>query len=198
MQLHTPLDEVLTTRTGLRVLRVLLSALDRTWTGTELATSAGSSPPQALEALKRLERIGLVRRTTAGRAHLWSLVSEHVLATPLRSLLSLEAGLPELFLRDIREALEPLPLRRALLFGSVARRTETNDSDVDLLLELNHAASEEAVQTALTPIVMRFIRRYGVVLTPILYSRHVAAHPPNPGLMRAIERDGISLLKAPA
>ena len=166
MRLHTPLEDLLTTRTGLRVLRVLVLSPERPWTGRELATAAASSPPQTLKALKQLERIGLVRRITAGRAHLWHLTEDHVLASPLRSLFSFEASLPELFLRELRAALKSLPLQRAILFGSVARGTETGDSDVDLYLELNDFGSEEGVQAALTPIVVKFIRRYGIVLSP--------------------------------
>ena len=141
---------------------------------------------------------GWCRRTTAGRAHLWRLTAEHVFVNPLRSLFSFESGLPDLFLDELRAALKSLPLQRALLFGSVARGTETSDSDADLYLELSDSASEEAVQAALTPIVVRLIRRYGVVLAPILYSRRVAANPPNPELMKTIEREGVPLLEEPA
>jgi predicted nucleotidyltransferase len=198
MRLHTALEDLLSTRTGLRVLRALVSAPDRSWTGRELATAATASPPQTLEALKRFERLGLVSRCTAGRAHLWRLTAEHVLVGPLRSLVAFEESLPGRFLHDLRAALKHLPLRRAILFGSVARGTETPDSDVDLYLELADSASEEEVQARLTPIVVRFIRRYGVVLSPMIHSTRTARHPPNPELRRAIEHEGIPLLEETA
>lgn len=194
MRLHTPLEDLLSTRTALRVLRVLVSAPDRTWTGRELAAAARSSPPQTLVFLKQLERLGVVWRVTAGRAHVWRLTAEHVLVRPLRSLFAFEESLPELFLAELRSALRHLPLRRATLFGSLARGTATSESDVDLYLELAAAASEEEVQAQLTPIVVRFIHRYGVVLSPIFYWTELKRHPPNPGLMTAIEHDGVPLL----
>ncbi|MCI4351816.1 MAG: nucleotidyltransferase domain-containing protein [Thermoplasmata archaeon] len=194
MRVHAALEEVFSTRTGLRVLRILVSFPDQAWTGRELAAAATSSPPQTLKALKQLERIGLVGRVTAGRAHVWRLTKEHVLLGPVRSLFSFEAGLPEVFLHELRSALKHLPLRRAALFGSFARRTESSDSDVDLYLELNDSATEEVVQAALSPLVVTFIRRYGVVLSPILYSTRTAREPPNPALMKSIEQEGVQLL----
>ena len=195
MRLHAALEDVFSTRTGLRVLRILVSFPDRTWTGRELATAANSSPPQTLQALKQLELAGLVGRVTAGRAHLWHLAREHVLVSAVRSLFAFEAGLPDAFLHDLRAALKPLPLLRATLFGSVARRTETGDSDVDLYLELDDSATEEKVQAALTPIVVAFIRKYGLVLSPILHSTRTTRGPPNPDLMRSIEQEGVQLLE---
>ncbi len=194
MRLHAPFEELLTSRSRLRVLRLLVSSPERSWTGSELARAAATSPPQAIEALRQLERIGLAQRATAGRAHLWHLTADHVLANPFRSLFSFEASLPERFVRELRAAMETLPLRRAILFGSVARGTETSESDVDLFLELNDTASEEGVQAALTPIVVRLIRRYGLVLSPILRSARAAGRPPNPDLMKTIEREGIPLV----
>ncbi len=198
MRLHRVLEDLLSIPTGLRVLRILVRFPGRTWTGRELATAAGSSPPQTLKALKRLEHVGMTWRTTVGRAHLWQLVSEHVLVEPVRSLFSFESKLPEGFQEELRSALKGLPLRKAVLFGSVARGTETNDSDVDLYLELRGSVSDEEIQAALTPIAVRFIHRYGAVLSPIIYSRRAVRNPPNPALLTAIEREGVSLLEESA
>jgi predicted nucleotidyltransferase len=194
MRLHRGLDSVLSTRTSLRVLRALVAVPDRTWTGRELSSVARSSPPQTQEALKQLERLGIVWRATAGKAHLWHLTPEHILVGPLQSLFAFEADLPQSFLDELRSALQRLPLRRATLFGSVARGTETLDSDVDLYLELADPASEDEVQAQLTPIVARFIRRYGVVLSPIVRSSRTRRPYRNPELMQALERDGVPLV----
>ncbi len=194
MRLHNVLEDLLSSTARLRVLRVIARFPDRTWTGRELATAAGSSPPQTLKALKQFERLGIVWRTTAGRAHLWRLVPEHVLVEPLRSLFSFESKLPALFREELRAALKNLPLRKVALFGSVARGTESDDSDVDIFVELGGSASEEEIQTALTPITLRFIRRYGAVLSPLIYSKETARRPPSPALMTAIDREGVQLL----
>jgi hypothetical protein len=198
MRLHQTLDELLSTPTCLRLLRILVRSPERAWTGRELAQAARASPPQTLNALKQFEHLGVVWRVTAGRAHLWRLVSEHVLVKPVRSLLSFEEELPERFLRELRSAVGPLPVRRATLFGSMARGTETSDSDADLYLELSDSGSEEAVQTALTPIVVRFIHRFGVVLSPIVYPSGAPRDLTDRGLKSAIDREGIDLLNGVA
>jgi predicted nucleotidyltransferase len=193
MRIHDAIGDLLSTPTRLRVLRLLVRFPTRSWTGRELAKAAGSSPPQTLESLKQFESLGVVWREVVGRAHVWHLAPDHVLVGPIRSLFSFEASLPSRFVAELRAALGELPLRRATLFGSVARGTETNASDADVFVELRDSASKEGVEAALTAITEDFIRRYGMILSPLVCSSGETPNPRNPALMNAIEREGIQL-----
>jgi predicted nucleotidyltransferase len=194
MRLHAALEDLLSGRTAVKVLRTLVTSEERGWTGRELATVARSSAPQTVEILKRFERIGLVWRSTVGRAHVWHLTSDHALVDPIRTMFDFEKDLPDQFVRELRSELKRLPLRRATLFGSIARGTETDDSDADLYLEPRNPVSESHVQAKLTPLVIRFIKHYGVVLSPIIGSASNKTRLRNPSLMKAIEGEGIELL----
>jgi predicted nucleotidyltransferase len=197
MKLHDVLGEVLATPVHVRALRVLLRTPGRSWTGRELAGVAGSSAPQTLGCLKRFEHLGLVWRTTVGRSHLWQLEQDHVLVKPLRSLFEFESALPDRFRSELRADLRGLPIRKATLFGSMARGNETNDSDADVCLELEDTTSEEQVQESLTPIVQKLIRRWGTSLSPIIYEAGATDGPRCPPLIIAIRQGGVSLHEGP-
>lgn len=198
MRLHQVLGELLGVPARVKVLRALIRPRGAQWTGREMARAAGCSAPQAMKALLQFERLGLVSRRTVGRAHLWKFDEEHVLGEPIRSLFTFESELPNRFQRDLEKELRGLPIRSARLFGSVARGTETNDSDVDLYLELGASGSEEELQRALTGVMLRFIRKYGTVISPFIHSKRDVKKPSNPALLSEIREQGISLIGQPA
>lgn len=197
MRLHLVLEDLLGTPSRVRALRVLTRDDAGEWSGRELARAAGCSAPQTIQALRQLENLGMVTRKVVGRAHRWKLVTEHVLLEPLRSLFSFESSLPERFRDDLRRELREMPVQRAWIYGSLARASETNESDADLYLIRGQSVSEEELQRALTPVTRRFIRRYGTILSPLIHSEREATRPRNPGLVTTIRAEGVPIISGP-
>lgn len=195
MRLHHPLDQLLSTGAKVKVLRVLLRHPDRAWTGRELAVAARVSAPQTIASLRDLEGAGMVQRRVVGRAHEWRLIHENALVGTLTGLYTFEHDLPLRLERDLAKSLKGLGVRRAVLFGSVARGEETDQSDIDLLIEVRSDRDRDEVEKELTPLFLEIHRRFGLSLSPYVLTRQQLAQPANPALLRSVARDGRVLVE---
>lgn len=194
MRLHHALESLFTSPVTLRTARAVVQSGPLERTGRELARAAAASAPQTIKALTEFERIGLVTKRVVGRSHVWQLNQKHVLTEALRNLFKFEAELPARFQSDLTEAMSHLPVQEVILFGSVARGTESDFSDADLYVVLSRKGSHDALQEALTPVTVHFIQRYGTVISPLIYTATEASEPRSPGLMRSIRREGIPIV----
>ncbi len=190
MRLHNPLDQLLSTGGKVRVLRVLLRDPGRGWTGRGLAAAARVSTPQSIASLRDLEGAGVVQRRVVGRAHEWRLIQENALVGTLTGLYATERDLPLQLEQELTKSLKDLGVRRAVLFGSVARGEETDQSDIDLFIEVMSDSDRDAVEDQLTPLFLEIHRRFGLSLSPYVLTRRELAQPPNPALIRSVAREG--------
>ncbi len=115
-----------------RVLRCLFGSPQRSFYLNELLrlTELGSASLQ--QELARLTRSGIVRSERLGNMRLFQANPDSPVFPELLSLTRKTLGLDAL----LRTALQPLEgkLAGAWIYGSVAKQTDTADSDVDLLL----------------------------------------------------------------
>ena len=196
MKFTTALDSVFDRLTKVRLLRRLLSAPTRRWTGRELAGAAGVSPAQAARDLHSLADAGIVDFEVQGRSFVWGLNVENALYPDLLLLFQREARLRGELVHDISVTFRTAPIRRARLFGSVARGEEEEDSDVDLFLEIERADQRPLIEDALARARERVWKKFGNPLAPLVYTASKARRPPNPALLAAIDRDGLEVSEA--
>jgi predicted nucleotidyltransferase len=156
-----------------------------------MATLARTSPPQANRALADLEALGLVRKRRAGAAMLWRLRAENILIPPIRALFECERSLREDLVETIRSGLPESGVRRAILFGSVARHKEQTGSDLDLFVEVSTEHEKERVRTELDNLGTRLYQRFGIPVSLLIYSENEVKRPRNPRLLKNIEAEGI-------
>jgi Nucleotidyltransferase domain len=112
---------------------VVLAGTTHPLTGRQIARLARrGSVAGVAKALDRLGRQGLVMRTEAPPASLYTLNRQHVAAPVAEAL----AGLRSEFLRRLRDALSVWEIQpvHASLFGSAARGDGALDSDVDIFV----------------------------------------------------------------
>lgn len=131
MNFHRPLTVVTPTLDG-DVLAVLAGA-DTEFSGRELARRAGYGSTEGIRrAADRLAVQGVVSRRAVGGAHLYRLNRDHVAAKWIEGL----ATLPDQLIERLRGLIGGWaePPRLAFLFGSVARREATVESDLDMLV----------------------------------------------------------------
>lgn len=138
-----------------RVLGALVR-IDGPRTISEVARLADVSRDRAATIVDDLERLGLVERRHAGRAHLVSLIDENPLAQSIRDIehahdRSIDA------LRHAARAIEPAPVFMAL-FGSWARGEATDDSDLDVAVIAGQGHDNDALLEALE-VWSRFAER---------------------------------------
>ena len=193
MKFATALDSVFDRVTKVRVLRRMLSAPARRWTGRELAGAAGVSTSQAARDLRSLSDAGVVEFEVQGRAFVWRLNDQSALYPELLLLFQREARLRSDLVREISVIFRTAPIRRARLFGSVARGDEGQDSDVDLYLEIKNAAQRPLIEDAVARARERVWKKFGNPLAPLVYTASKARRPPNRSLMTAIDQAGLEI-----
>lgn len=158
------LADALFTQTQQRVLGLLFGQSTRSFTVSELiaATAAGSGAVQ--RELAKLADSGLLTVRRSGNQKHYQANPDAPIHHELVAIVQKTVGLAE----PLREALLPLADRivAAFVYGSVAKRTDTVSSDIDLMIVSDTLAYAEVV-LALDPLQARLGRE----INPTLYSR---------------------------
>lgn len=142
MNLSEPLSDLVGHNTAkiLQRLAVLPSELS----GRRIAQLAGVPPRSADAVLKELVDIGLVRSREVAPSRQYRLNRNHLLWSPIRTLLQIPTAvieqLAELTVEHLRDD------DTLILYGSVARQQAGRESDVDLLLVWAPAERDPALR----------------------------------------------------
>lgn len=157
------LADALFTSTQQRVLALLFGQPKRSFFVTELMALADSGRGAVQRELARLAESGLVTVIRIGNQKHYQANHDAPLFNELCSIIEKTVGLQE----PVREALEPLSdkISLALIYGSIAKQSDTSSSDIDLLLVSDKMTLEEVYAT-LAPVEKLLDRR----VNPTLYS----------------------------
>jgi predicted nucleotidyltransferase len=129
---RTSLADALFSTTQQRVLAYLFGQPERSFFATELIGLAGGGSGAVQRELARLEQSGLVTVTRMGTQKHYQANPKSPIFAELCAIARKTVGLAE----PLREALAPLAkrIKVAFVFGSVAKRTDTAASDIDVLV----------------------------------------------------------------
>jgi predicted nucleotidyltransferase len=157
------LADALFTSTQQKVLGLLFGQPDRSFFVTEIMglVKAGSGAVQ--RELHRLEHAGLVSVQMHGNQKHYQANRKSPLYDEICSIVRKTVGMEE----PLRVAVDSLPgtINLALIYGSVAKRIDTSESDVDLLIVADELTLEE-VYTALSTAEQVLDRK----VNPTLYT----------------------------
>ena len=167
MRLHTFLEDVLGSRVKVNVIRMLFKFKAKTFTGRELAEAIGLTHTGVRRALRELHASNLIRIEYHGRSNLINLNTYSKVYNVLETLFSEEANTFYTFLQELKREI-PHGIVSCAVFGSVARGTEKEDSDVDILFITD---DKEAVQKLVEDKMQLFVKRYGNVIAPYIMSK---------------------------
>ena len=120
---------------------LLFGQPERAFATSELIALAGSGSGAVQRELQRLVGAKLIVTTTDGRWKRYQANSTAPIFRELRAIVEKTAGVPG----QLRAALAPLMdrIQLALLYGSVAKQTDTAVSDIDVLVVSDHLTLEE-------------------------------------------------------
>ena len=169
----TSLADALFTTTQQRMLALLYGQPSRSFFASELIELTGSGSGAVQRELRRLSSSGLITVTRIGKQKHYQANAECPVFEELRGLVVKTIAMVE----PIRQALEPLGDRiaLALIYGSVARGTDTAASDIDLLVVADELTLED-LYSALAPVEAALDRRINPNLyTPTEYEARKAA-----------------------
>jgi predicted nucleotidyltransferase len=156
------LADALFSTTQQRVLRLLFGQPGRSFFATELIELTKSGSGGVQRELLRLAESGLVTVTRVGNQKHFQANPAAPLFNELHSIVIKTVGLRE----PLKAALLPFTnrIRLAVVYGSVAKRTDTASSDVDLLIVSDDLSLEE-VYGALGPVEREIARK----ISPTVY-----------------------------
>lgn len=161
---HTSLSAALFSNTQQRVLGLLFGQPERSFFATELIGLSGGGSGAVQRELKRLDESGLVMIKRVGNQKHYQANPQSPIFAELCGIVQKTVGLAE----PLRAALLPFEdaIAAAFVYGSVAKRSDTAQSDIDLMVvsdNLQYAdlfAALEAVATQL-----------GRTINPTIYTR---------------------------
>ena len=165
---HSSLSTALFSNTQQRVLALLFGQPERSFFATELIGLAGGGSGAVQRELKRLDESGLVTVKWVGNQKHYQANPQSPIYAELCGIVQKTVGLAE----PLRAVLMPFAKKivAAFVYGSVAKRSDTAQSDIDLMVvseSLEYAdlfAALEGVATAL-----------GRTVNPTIYTRQELA-----------------------
>jgi predicted nucleotidyltransferase len=145
----TSIADVLFSGVQQRVLGLLFGQADRSFYANEIAKLAATGKGALQRELIRMTDSGLIRMTLIGRQKHYQANKKCPIFEELRSITLKTFGLADV----IRNALLPLGdlVQCAFIFGSVAKQTDTAESDIDVMVigdGLTYSDLYEALATA--------------------------------------------------
>jgi len=148
-QRRTSLSDALFTNTQKRVLGLLFGQPDRSYFASELISLVNAGSGTVQRELERLLDSGLITMTPVGNQKHYKANRAAPIFEELRSLVTKTVGLVD----PLREALQPLAkqIRLALVYGSIAKGTDTARSDIDLMI-ITDDLPMERIFAALAPV----------------------------------------------
>ena len=165
---RTSLADALFSATQQRVLAYLFGQPERSFFATELIGLAGGGSGAVQRELVRLAESGLVTVRRVGTQKHYQANPKSPIYAELCGIAQKTVGLAE----PLREALAPLAKRitAAFVFGSIAKRSDTAASDIDLM-----AVSDSLTYADLFAAIERATARLGRKVNPTVYSRQELA-----------------------
>jgi predicted nucleotidyltransferase len=160
----TSIADALFTKTQQRVLSILFGKPDRSFYTNEIVRLAGMGRGTVTRELEKLASAELVRVTRSGNQQHYQANKNNQVYNELHQIVLKTFGIADV----IKQVLQPMDeqIELAFVFGSIAKGTETIESDIDLMLvgkDLNYADVIELLMPAETTLQRP--------INPTLYTR---------------------------
>ena len=161
---HTGLADALFSTTQQRVLGLLFGQPGRSFYANELIALTGGGSGAVQRELARLAHSGLITQQTIGRQKHYQANATAPIFGELCAIASKTMSLAE----PLRKALAPLApqIHAAFVYGSVAKRQDTANSDIDLMI-----VSDALTYADLFTLLEGVSQTLGREVKPTIYSR---------------------------
>lgn len=165
---RTGMADALFSNTQQRVLAYLFGQPERSFFATELIGLAGGGSGAVQREVARLAESGLVTVKRVGTQKHYQANPKSPIYAELCGIAQKTVGLAE----PLREALAPLAkrIKAAFVYGSIAKRSDTAASDIDLMV-----VSDSLTYAELFAAMEKATVRLGRAVNPTVYSRRELA-----------------------
>jgi predicted nucleotidyltransferase len=199
MHFHTYLERVFGSRAKMKLLEVFFTNSDTEFTGRELARRIDFTPSRVHSILKELVSENLVKMRRTGRSYLFSLNHDSFLAEKLKYIFSEEYSPIKRLQKIISSHLSEKNIYSTILFGSIARRKEDPDSDIDLFCIVSDKSDKEEIMKKLLKLNDLTLSLFGNSVSPTIFttSELHKGFKRGEALIQELLRDGILLAGKP-
>lgn len=191
MLLHKYLENLLGSKTKIKILRTLHRHKGKEFTIRELSEFIDISHTGVRKALQDLYEMNAVTLNAVGRSHIIYLNQESHLTPLLSYLFDYEENTIQELQKDIKKHLCPHPaIESVKIFGSVATGLEKPRSDIDLsIITSDHEKAEEL----LTELQILCNKKYGNPITPYILTPEEEKNLNNQRLVKEIREKHIPI-----
>lgn len=173
MRIHQPLNKILNNETKVKVLRFLYSN-DIEWSGRRIAREIQISPATCHKALQELYSEGILLLHNVGKTYLYQFNHDNYVAKELlHPLFKKEGRLLKVISRLLKDEFSEKVKEKIIsiaLFGSVEKREDRPDSDIDLLVLVTRAKDKEKIEKAFDSLNEKTMRLFGKIVSPYIES----------------------------
>jgi predicted nucleotidyltransferase len=167
MKFHNVLDEILGNRTKVKLLRAFFTYPEKEFTESELQRIAGIPQASVHRNVKSLLANGLLDRERIGKANLHSLNKEHILYPLIKKTFENERNLLSELIKSLKDSIGSLSgIELAVLFGSVVKGTEREDSDIDIFIISR--ADKSQVEAEMKNLIQVIRNKFGNMISPMI------------------------------
>lgn len=163
--------------------------------GRELAKLCGVSHSWAISILKEFEDINFVSSRRVGKTVIWTAKTNSYAYLSAEKLFgSQQIFKPITHLKNmIKEGLKNEPVKKAVIFGSVAEETEEASSDIDLFVLVDTVSEKKRVENALKGLSTKCGEIFGNVLHFYILTENEFKQKHGLALVKNIEK-GITII----
>jgi predicted nucleotidyltransferase len=173
MQIHNVLDRIMNHEVKTKILRIMFK-YNTEWTGRQLAKELKVSPTTANKFLRALVNEGVINVKGAGKSYIYSLnVKNYIVKNILKQVFEIEKDLYSAVINLIKKAIlkSNIKIEAAAIFGSVAQKTETTQSDIDLLIVLHELKDKKKIENIFDKLSTKIAEDFQTAISPYIVSK---------------------------
>ena len=172
MKLHNALDRIVGHKVKARILRVLCDK-NTGWTGRQLAKELTISPTTSSKFLKELVGEGVVFAKGVGKSYLYHLNDRSYV---VRNILIPFFEREKKIVNNIVSLVKKVTLKSGAkveaiaMFGSMAKKTDSSKSDVDILVIINDLKDKSKVESGINSLSGKVAIDFNTAVSPYILS----------------------------
>jgi predicted nucleotidyltransferase len=195
MKFHNTLEELFASKVKIAVMKLMCLNPERKYSGREMARILNISASRVLEVLELFRKNAVVNRETVGRSSQWGLNQESIVVEEVSSLINVERKIYMALKSRIYETLiREKSIQKVVLYGSVARKKEKPESDIDVFILVTTKKDKELAAALVGKLNKYLLPRYGNVISETIYSEREWKDMEKTKIFKKIESEGEIIL----
>lgn len=195
MKFNVSISEVLKTKTKQKIVKFLLNH-NALMSEREIASVLKVSHMSVNRTMRDLKALNFIDMVAAGNSYLWRVnrksYSYGVLFEMVKNISRIRTPMDDLKLLLLKN-LRSIAVKKAVLFGSVAKKKETPDSDIDIFILISNKQSRKKLGLILDKLSKACLDKYGNRLSPYILTKSEMNNKKNLKIIEEVSK-GIQII----